>query len=304
MIDKYGETEGVAHDQPLCYGGIRSAVDIPSTYVEVLVADDDDGDIENGTPNMCEINEAFAATGSYEPPGSARREPPDSPTAAQGHPRVRPARPGCPRRVDRARSSDRRLAETDERDEPATELDMSRGRGAVHGRDPAAARALRSGGANQPRLGQQHRRSRAPTRPATPSTSSSSARSTEIYCTDFEDPRRATDSWTMSGRTIGSGARPTAAAADPSQAYRATRSGFSATTWPGNYNGLYQARQDQLRRASTSPATITSGCSTAAGSTSRTGIGTTRQSRPTVRSRGPTTPSPTENRLGRAPPRS
>ena len=43
----------------LFYAAIQRASRIPSAYVEVLVADDDDGNLANGTPNVCAIYEAF-----------------------------------------------------------------------------------------------------------------------------------------------------------------------------------------------------------------------------------------------------
>lgn len=63
LIEKLGATEGAAKADELYYQGIRRSVDIPSMYTEVLVGDDDDGNIENGTPNICEINAAFELHG-------------------------------------------------------------------------------------------------------------------------------------------------------------------------------------------------------------------------------------------------
>ncbi len=63
LVEKLGETDGVARSDYLYYQGIRRAVDIPSMYLEVLGADDDDGDLTNGTPNVCEINSAFGLHG-------------------------------------------------------------------------------------------------------------------------------------------------------------------------------------------------------------------------------------------------
>ena len=34
-------------------------------YPESLLVDDDDGDLSNGTPNLCLINEVFGAHGLY-----------------------------------------------------------------------------------------------------------------------------------------------------------------------------------------------------------------------------------------------
>lgn len=63
LIDKYGATEGIAKANALYYGAIKNASDIPTMYVEVLATDDDDGNIENGTPNVCEIADAFGRHG-------------------------------------------------------------------------------------------------------------------------------------------------------------------------------------------------------------------------------------------------
>ena len=63
LVSKLGQAEGVAHTDRLYYMSIKNAVDIPSMYVEVLATDDDDGNLENGTPNGCEINDAFKRHG-------------------------------------------------------------------------------------------------------------------------------------------------------------------------------------------------------------------------------------------------
>lgn len=57
------EAEAVAYTDQLWYAALQRSSDIPSTYAEVLAADDDDGNIANGTPHICAINEAFARHG-------------------------------------------------------------------------------------------------------------------------------------------------------------------------------------------------------------------------------------------------
>lgn len=69
LIEKYGEAQGVAKTDQIWLDGIRRAVDIPSTYLEALITNDDDGNLQNGTPDICEINQVFAAHGLYDPPG-------------------------------------------------------------------------------------------------------------------------------------------------------------------------------------------------------------------------------------------
>lgn len=71
MIAKHGVAEGVARTDRIWLEGLRRSVDIPSMYLEALVTNDDDGDLQNGTPDICEINEAFAAHGLYDPPEGA-----------------------------------------------------------------------------------------------------------------------------------------------------------------------------------------------------------------------------------------
>lgn len=60
LIASLGETAGVEVADSLWFAVLRRAVDIPSSYAEILAADDDDGDLSNGTPHICDINQAFA----------------------------------------------------------------------------------------------------------------------------------------------------------------------------------------------------------------------------------------------------
>ncbi|MBA3822234.1 MAG: hypothetical protein H0X17_25335 [Deltaproteobacteria bacterium] len=64
---KLGQAAGFEKALDIYYGILQRASDIPSAYAEALVADDDDGDIANGTPNQCEINLAFGAHGLADP---------------------------------------------------------------------------------------------------------------------------------------------------------------------------------------------------------------------------------------------
>ena len=61
-----GSTEFAGNEQgaiqladDLFYAAVQRASSIPATYVEVLAADDDDGDLSNGTPHECLINITF-----------------------------------------------------------------------------------------------------------------------------------------------------------------------------------------------------------------------------------------------------
>lgn len=63
LVAMYGEQAGAERADALWYQVLRRASNIPSSYAEILAADDDDGDLANGTPHSCLINEAFATHG-------------------------------------------------------------------------------------------------------------------------------------------------------------------------------------------------------------------------------------------------
>jgi MYXO-CTERM domain-containing protein len=75
LIAKHGEAQGVAVVNKLYLATLRRSINIPSSLVEALAADDDDGNLANGSPNECEIREAFGrhglrtATGTVRAPG-------------------------------------------------------------------------------------------------------------------------------------------------------------------------------------------------------------------------------------------
>jgi cysteine-rich repeat protein len=71
-----GTAAGFDQFLKIYYGTMQRAVDIPSCFAEALVADDDDGDLENGTPHGCDIINAFAAHGLYDPTVTGNVAPP------------------------------------------------------------------------------------------------------------------------------------------------------------------------------------------------------------------------------------
>jgi hypothetical protein len=71
-----GEAEGAARADHLFYQVLRRASDIPSSYAEVLAADDDDGDLSNGTPHACAIDAAFGRHGLADPVATGQVAPP------------------------------------------------------------------------------------------------------------------------------------------------------------------------------------------------------------------------------------
>jgi hypothetical protein len=56
----HGEREGHWQHERLFYEGTRRATNIPTSYTQTVAADDDDGNLMNGTPHICAINEAGA----------------------------------------------------------------------------------------------------------------------------------------------------------------------------------------------------------------------------------------------------
>ena len=73
---KLGAQAGHAKTADIFWGILQRASDIPSSYAEALLADDDDGDLANGTPNQCEINNAFGRHGLADPTVTVGLQPP------------------------------------------------------------------------------------------------------------------------------------------------------------------------------------------------------------------------------------
>jgi cysteine-rich repeat protein len=71
-----GPVDGFTQFLKIYEGTLQRAVDIPSCFAEALVADDDDGDLANGTPHECAIIAAFAAHGLYDPTVTGSVSPP------------------------------------------------------------------------------------------------------------------------------------------------------------------------------------------------------------------------------------
>jgi cysteine-rich repeat protein len=71
-----GTDAGFAQFLVLFHSALARSFDLPSTYGAVLVGDDDDGDLSNGTPNFCNIQAAFAAHGLADPTATLGLAPP------------------------------------------------------------------------------------------------------------------------------------------------------------------------------------------------------------------------------------
>lgn len=63
LSGELGKAAGVALADHLYQAVLKRATNIPASYAEVLAADDDDGNLANGTPHICAINQAFVQHG-------------------------------------------------------------------------------------------------------------------------------------------------------------------------------------------------------------------------------------------------
>ena len=63
LRDLEGDTIGTVSTEQIFTGLLKGGTDIPGTWGEALVADDDDGDLSNGTPHICTLYTVFGAHG-------------------------------------------------------------------------------------------------------------------------------------------------------------------------------------------------------------------------------------------------
>src|SRR6185503_15523157 len=81
----YGDQEGNWVADRLFYESVRRATSIPTSYTQVVAADDDDGNTANGTPNFCAIYEAAQRhTLPTSVPGAAQLVPGVAPPTQSG----------------------------------------------------------------------------------------------------------------------------------------------------------------------------------------------------------------------------
>jgi hypothetical protein len=69
LIQQLGATAGIALANKLFVGTLRRATSIPSAFVEALAADDDNGNLADGTPHECAIRDAFGRHGLRDTSG-------------------------------------------------------------------------------------------------------------------------------------------------------------------------------------------------------------------------------------------
>jgi MYXO-CTERM domain-containing protein len=100
LIADLGETAGIALTLELYYAAVQRATDIPSSLIEALAADDDDGNLANGTPHECAIRDVWGAhgmrtlSGTVDAPGAVVA--PDAQTAAPVQIRITGLSSNCP----------------------------------------------------------------------------------------------------------------------------------------------------------------------------------------------------------------
>jgi len=63
LMDELGALEGAAVADAIFAGAMRTTSDVPSLYEAALLADDDNGNLNDGTPHLCTIDAAFAPHG-------------------------------------------------------------------------------------------------------------------------------------------------------------------------------------------------------------------------------------------------
>ena len=222
LISQLGADDGVALADRLYYQALRHAVDIPSTYLELLLADDDDDDLANGTPHRCAIDTAFGRHGLADPDATGAIGSPEV-TGLEVFVPVSPPVTACtPLEVAAVNLSWRRRGEA-ELGEPIAMTAATGGyRAAISGVEPGTAveyriEIVRATGERELR----------PNNPADPLYQLYAGETEPIYCTGFRDPPSA-DGWTAGTYPPGSPSdwmwgQPWGAAGDPTD-------GFSGAT--------------------------------------------------------------------------
>ncbi|HEY5951930.1 MAG TPA: hypothetical protein VIV40_40820, partial [Kofleriaceae bacterium] len=76
LIKQLGTTAGIARTEQIFTGVMQRADDISTTFNAALIADDDDANLGNGTPNYCAIERAFGSHGLVIGYQSTRVSPP------------------------------------------------------------------------------------------------------------------------------------------------------------------------------------------------------------------------------------
>ncbi len=222
LVAELGAGDGVALADRLYYQALRHAVDIPTTYLEVLLADDDDGDLDDGTPHRCAIDSAFARHGLADPDATGAVGSPEVSGLEVFLP-VEPPATSCPAlEVDAARLRWRLRGEAALGDPLDMAAEAGGFRATLPDLPPGSAvdyqiELVRANGTSELR----------PNNPADPTYQLFHGETEPLYCTGFRDPPSA-DGWVSGAYPPGGDGewmwgQPWGAAGDPSR-------GFSGTT--------------------------------------------------------------------------
>jgi len=92
LVEEYGDEAGTEQVEQILAGLLKGGPTVAESYDEAVFADDDDGDLGNGTPNLCLLAEAFGQHG-LGPLGSGT-------TFLAHHEPTTDAEPGIPSEVE------------------------------------------------------------------------------------------------------------------------------------------------------------------------------------------------------------
>jgi MYXO-CTERM domain-containing protein len=250
LVKLHGQEQGVAVADRLFYAAVQRASSIPATYVELLVADDDDGNLENGTPHECLINAAFGALHGlrnidtvHEPLGAQAPEREDYLITTQVT--------GTNARCDGDRITSVTVQWERRGMEAGGEIEATPDASAP-GRYTATIPTQPDGSLVRYRVVVQLADGglwEFPDNPASPSYEFYVGELLELYCTDFEsDPFAGGWSHGLEGGTSGNGAddwewgAPAGKAGDPGAAFSGTHV-LGNDLGRGGYDGQYQAEK-------------------------------------------------------------
>jgi cysteine-rich repeat protein len=76
LVKQLGTAAGIARTERIFTGVMQRADDIGTTFVAALIADDDDGNLGNNTPNYCALERAFGSHGLVPDHVTTRVSPP------------------------------------------------------------------------------------------------------------------------------------------------------------------------------------------------------------------------------------
>lgn len=224
LIRTMGKEAGVTYADRLFYAVLQRASDIPSSYVAVLSEDDDDGNLMNGTPNVCLINRTFGLHGlvdfSFGGGVAVSRPSRDGmlvsvETRAPTH--VCPDTP----RIDSATIEWHLRGQEDQRGMVPMEAGGSVYAGKIPAQEPGSVVRYRVVVAMTDGATQVY-----PRNPADPYYELYIGDTIPLYCNDFEhDPEQGAQPWThgaLAGDDKWQWGTPTGAGGDPTEAHSGT----------------------------------------------------------------------------------